>query len=83
MALFGGRLLIFTDFVFILVFVLRLGFVDAIGSSSDIESVDPHILIKQSMFLRHDVVRMGKGIFGGLFNVYNSGHSCCSTNPLL
>ncbi len=46
MALFGGRLLILTDFVFALVFFLRLGFIDAIGSSSDVESVDPCILIK-------------------------------------
>ncbi len=46
MALFGGKLLIFTDFVFVLVFFVCLGFFDAIGSSSDVESVDPCILIK-------------------------------------
>jgi hypothetical protein len=64
MASFGGRLLIFTDFVFVLVFFLHLGFIDAIGSSSDVESVDPCILIKRSMFLPRVVVRMGEGIFG-------------------
>ncbi len=51
MALFGGRLLIITDFVFVFVFFFCLGFIDAIGSSSDVESVDPCILIKRSMFL--------------------------------
>ena len=83
MALFDGRLLIITDFVIVLLFFLCLGFIDAIGSSSDVESVDPHILIKQSMFLPRVVVHMGKGIFGGSFNIYNSGHSCCSTSTLL
>ncbi len=83
MALFGGRLLIFTDFVFVLVFFLQLGFIDAIGSSSDVESVDPCILIKRSMILLHVVVHMGKGIFGGSFNIYNSGGSWCSTSTLL
>jgi hypothetical protein len=65
MASFGGRLLIITDLVFVLFFFLRLGFIDAIGSSSVVESVDPYILIKQSRFLPHVVVRMGKGIFCG------------------
>ncbi len=83
MALFGGRLLIFADFVFVLVFFLRLGFIDTIGSSSDVESVDQCILIKQSMFLSRVVVLMGEGIFGGMFNIYNSGHLCCSTSNLL
>ncbi len=46
MDLFGGRLLIVADFVFALVFFLRFGFIDAMGSSSDIKSVDPRILIK-------------------------------------
>jgi hypothetical protein len=49
MALFGGWSLIVTDFVYALVFFLHLGFIDAMGSSSDVESVDPRILIKQSM----------------------------------
>ncbi len=52
MALFGGRLLIVADFVFVLVFFFCLGFIDAIGSSSEVESVDPCILIKRSMFCR-------------------------------
>ncbi len=69
--------------MFVLFFFLRLGFIDTIGSSSDVESVDPCILIKQSMFLLRVVVRMGEGTFGGLFNIYNSGHSCCSTSTLL
>ncbi len=83
MALFGGKLLIFTDFVFILVFLLHLGFIDTIGSSSNVESVNPRILIKQSMLFPRVVVHMGEGIFGGSFNIYNSGHSCCSTSTLL
>jgi hypothetical protein len=37
MALFGGRLLIVADFVIVLVFFFCLGFIDAIGSSSDVE----------------------------------------------
>jgi hypothetical protein len=83
MALFGGRLLIVTDFVFVLVSFLRLGFIDAIGYSSDVESVDSCILIKQSMFLPHVVVRMGEGIFSGLINIYNGGGSWWSTSTLL
>jgi hypothetical protein len=83
MALFGGRLLIITDFVFVLVFFLRLGFIDTIGSSSDAESVDPCILIKRSMFLTHVVVHMGEGIFCGSVNIYNGGGSWCSTSTLL
>ncbi len=66
MDLFGGRLLIVADFVFALVFFLRFGFIDAIGLSSDVKSVDPRILIKRSMFLLCVVVRMGDGIFCGL-----------------
>ncbi len=75
MASFSGRLLIITDFVFILVFFLRLGFFDAIGSSSVVESVDPHILIKQSRFLPRVVVCLGEGIFCGSFNISNDGGS--------
>ena len=82
MALFGGRLLIVTDFVCVIVFFLRLGFIDAIGSSSDVESVDPCILIKRTMFLPCVVVRMGKGIFCGSVNIYNGG-SWWSTSTLL
>ncbi len=83
MALFGGRLLIVTNFVFVLVFFFCLGFIDAMGSSSDIESVDPHILIKQSMFLPCVVVHMGEGIFYGSDNIYNGGSSWWSTSTLL
>ncbi len=83
MASFDGRLLIVTDFVFILHFLLCLGFIDAIGSSSDVESVDPCILIKQSMFLPHVIVHMGKGIFCGSLNIYNGGGSWWSTSTLL
>ena len=81
--LFGGRLLIIADFVFALVFFLRFGFIDAMGSSSDVKSVDPCILIKQSMFLPRVVVRMGDGIFCGLVNIYNGGGSWWSTRILL
>ncbi len=37
MDFFGGRLLIVADFVFALVFFLRFGFIDAMGSSSDVK----------------------------------------------
>jgi hypothetical protein len=72
---FGGRLLIVADFVFALVFFLRFGFIDAMGSSSDVKSVDPCILIKRSMFLPCDVVHMGNCIFCGSVNIYNGGGS--------
>jgi hypothetical protein len=75
MDLFGGRLLIVADFVFAKVFFLCFGFIDAMGSSSDIRTVDPRFLIKQSMFLPRVVVRMGDGIFCGLVNIYNGGGS--------
>ncbi len=81
--LFGGRLLIIADFVFALVFFLRFGFIDAMGFSSDVKSVDPRILIKRSMFLPRVVVRMGNGIFCGLVNIYNSGGPWWSTSTLL
>ncbi len=83
MDLFGGRLLIVADFVFALVFFLRFSFIDAIGSSSDAKSVDPRILIKQSMFLPRVVVHMGNGILCGLVNIYNGGGSWWSTSTLL
>ncbi len=83
MDLFGGRLLIVADFVFALVFFLRFGFIDAMGSSSVVKSVDPHILIKRSMYLPCVVVRMGDGIFCGLVNIYKSGGSWWSTSTLL
>ena len=83
MALFGGRLLILADFVLVLVFFFHLGFIDAIGSSSDIESVDPRILIKQSIFLPCIVVHMGEGIFCGSVNIYKGGGSWWSTSALL
>ncbi len=81
-ASFDGRLLIVTDFVLVLLFFLRLGFIDAIGSSSDVQSVDPRILIKQSIFLPRVVVCMGEGIFCGSFNIYNGSGSWCSTSTL-
>ncbi len=75
-ALFGGRLSIVAPFfVFVLDFFFRLGFIDAIGSSSDVESVDPRILIKRLMFLPRVVVHMGEGVFCGLVNIYNGGGS--------
>ncbi len=80
---FHGRLLIVTAFVFVLLFFLHLGFIDTIGSSSDVESVDLRILIKQSMFLPCVVVHMGKGIFCGSINIYNGGGSWWSTSTLL
>jgi hypothetical protein len=83
MDLFGGRLLIVADFVFALVFFFHFGFIDAMGSSSDIKSVDPCILSKQSMFLPRVVVRMGDGIFCGLVNIYNGGGSWWSTSTQL
>ncbi len=83
MDLFGGRLLILADFVFALVFFLSFGFIDAMGSSSDVKSFDPRILINQSMFLPHVVVRMGDGIICGLVNIYNGGGSWWSTSTLL
>ncbi len=82
MDLFGGRLLIVAGFVFALVFFLRFGFIDAMGSSSDVKSVDPRILIKRSMFLPRVVVHMGTGIFCGSVNIYNSGGSWWSTSTL-
>ncbi len=75
MDLFGGRLLIVAGFVFALVFFLRFGFIDAMGSSSVVKFVKPRILIKQSMFLPHVVVRLGDGIFCGSVNIYNGGGS--------
>ncbi len=51
MSLFGGRLFIVTDFVFVFVFFLRLDVLNAIGSSSLVESANPLILIIQSRFL--------------------------------
>ncbi len=83
MDLFGRRLLIVADFVFDLVFFLHFGFIDAMGSSSDVKSVDTRILIKQSMFLPRVVVRMGDSIFCGLVNIYNGGGSWWSTVTLL
>ncbi len=81
--LFGRRLLIVADFVFALVFFLHFGFIDAMGSSSDVKSVDPCILIKQSFFLPRVVVRIGNSIFCGLVNIYNGGGSWRSTSTLL
>jgi hypothetical protein len=50
-AFFGEGILIVEGFVLDVVFFLQLGFLDAMGSSSDIKLVlDPCILIMQSMF---------------------------------
>ena len=49
------------------------------GSSSEVKSVDPCILIERSMFFQRVVVRMGNGIFCGLVNIYNGGGSWWST----
>ncbi len=70
-------------FCFRFSFFLAFGFIDAIGSSSGVKSVDPRILIKQSMFLPCVVVRMGNGIFCGWVNIYNGGGSWWSTSTLL
>jgi hypothetical protein len=53
------------------------------GFSSDITSLEPRILIKQSMFLPCVVVRMGDGIFSGLVYFKNGGGSWWSTSTLL
>jgi hypothetical protein len=46
------------------------------GSSSDIELVlDPRILIMQSMFFPHVVVRIGDSIFCGSVNISYGGGS--------
>jgi hypothetical protein len=48
---FGEGVLIVEGFVLDVVFFLQLGFLDAMGSSSDIKLVlDPRILIMRSMF---------------------------------
>ncbi len=57
-------------FVLDVVFFMRLGFLDAMGSSSDIKLVlDPCILIMRSMFFPHVVVHIGDGIFCGSVNI--------------
>jgi hypothetical protein len=74
-SVFGEGILIVKGFVLDVVFFLRLGFLDAMGSSSDIELVlDPRILIMRSMFFLRVVVRIGDGIFCGSVNIsYGSG----------
>ena len=69
MSLFGERLFIVTYLVFVLVFFLHLDFLDAIGSSLLVESANPRILIKQSMFLPRVVMGMGEGMFCGSFKI--------------
>ncbi len=69
MSSFGGRLLIVTDLIFVFLFFLRLDFLNAIGSSSRVESANPHILIKQSRFLPRVLMGMGEGMFCGSFNI--------------
>ncbi len=73
---FGEGILIVEGFVLDVVFFLQLGFLDAMGSSSDIKLVlDPRILIMQSMFFPHVVVRIGDGIFCGSVNICYGGGS--------
>jgi hypothetical protein len=73
---FGEGILIVEGFVLDVVFFLQLGFLDAMGSSSDIELVlDPRILIMQSMFFLRVVVRIGDGIFCGSVNISCGGGS--------
>ncbi len=63
MSLFGGRSFIVADLVFVLVFFLRLDVLDAIGSSSLVESANPRILIMRSWFLPRVVIGKGKEMF--------------------
>jgi hypothetical protein len=73
---FGEGILIVEGFVLDVVFFLRLGFLDAMGSSSDIKLVlDPRILIIRSMFFPRVVVHMGDGIFCGSVNICYGGGS--------
>ncbi len=73
---FGEGILIVEGFVLAVVFFLQLGFLDAMGSSSDIELVlDPRILIIQSMFFPRVVVRIGDGISCGSVNICYGGGS--------
>ncbi len=72
----GESILIIEDFVLDVDFFLQLGFLDAMGSSSDIELVlDPRILIMQSIFFPHVVVRTGDGTFCGSVNISYGGGS--------
>jgi hypothetical protein len=73
---FGESILIIEGFVLDVVFFLRLGFLDAMGSSSDIKLVlDPRILIMRSMFFPRVVVHIGDGIFCGSVNICYGGGS--------
>jgi len=73
---FGEGILIVEGFVLDVVFFLRLGFLDAMGSSSDIKLVlDPRILIMRSMFFLRVVVHIGDGIFCGSVNISYGGGS--------
>ncbi len=73
---FGEGISIVEGFVLDVVFFLRLGFLDAMGSSSDIELVlDPRILIMRSMFFLRVVVCIGDGIFCGSVNISYGGGS--------
>ncbi len=73
---FGEGILIVEGFVLDVVNFLQLGFLDAMGSSSDIElGLDPRILIMQSMFFPRVVVHIGDGIFCGSVNISHGGGS--------
>jgi hypothetical protein len=81
MDLFGGRLLIIADFVFTLVFFLRFGFINAMGSSLDVKSIDPRILIKLSMFFSVCCCATAYSVDWSI--IYNSGGLWWSTSTLL
>ncbi len=73
---FNEGILIVEGFVLDVVFFLRLGFLDAMGSSSDIKLVlDPSILIMQSMFFPHVVVHIGDSTFCVSVNICHGGGS--------
>ncbi len=73
---FNQGILIVEGFVLDVVFFLQLGFLDAMGSSSEIKLVlDPRILIMRSMFFLHVVVRIGDGIFCVSVNICYGGGS--------
>ncbi len=73
---FNEGILIIEGFVLNVVFFLRLGFLDAMGSLSDIKLVlDPRILIMRSIFFPRVVVRIGDGIFCGSVNICYGGGS--------
>jgi hypothetical protein len=69
MSLFGGRLFIVTNLVFVLVLFLHLDLLNAIVSSSLVESANPHILIIQSKTLPRVVMVWARHVLSGSFNI--------------